>query len=129
VARNSLLMIRSQQSFSHQGRTVSADEWLLDVMFRPEVAEAQPVFVINDPEVLGLIGVRQSANRYFAFTALSPHLQEIEQQANAAHDVDAKQRTRFQSAITNLFERIMLYYRLQNTVQVARDVQDARQRL
>jgi len=36
LARNSLLMIRGGQSFQHLGRTVSADAWLLDVMFRPE---------------------------------------------------------------------------------------------
>ena len=43
IARNSLLMIRSQQSFRHEGRTVGADEWLADVLFRPKVADAQPV--------------------------------------------------------------------------------------
>jgi hypothetical protein len=75
VARNSLLMIRSQMSFrfeeqaggQKQARTVGADEWLLDVLFRPEVADAQPVFVINDPDVLSLIGQKLSqSNRYFA---------------------------------------------------------------
>src|SRR3954470_4815786 len=44
VARNTLLVIRSQQSFRHEGRTVQADEWLLDAMLRPEVADGQPIF-------------------------------------------------------------------------------------
>ena len=35
-------MIRGGQSFQHLGRTVSADAWLLDVMFRPDVAQEQP---------------------------------------------------------------------------------------
>ncbi len=118
VAKNSLLLIRSQQSFRHRGRTVSADEWLLDVMFRPEVAEEQPVFVINDPEVLGLIGLQQTPLRYFSFKTLAPHLEDIQRQASAAHQIDAKQRTRFQGAIANLFDRIYLYYRLQNTLQL-----------
>jgi ABC-type transport system involved in cytochrome c biogenesis permease subunit len=127
VARNALLMIRGQQSFRYdadgdgpeKGRTISSDEWILDVLFRPELADKYPVFVINDPEVLGLMGMRQSSNRYFSFTALGPHLDEIQKQAMAAHQVDAKQRTRFQSAIANLFERVYLYYRLKNTVQLA----------
>jgi ABC-type transport system involved in cytochrome c biogenesis permease subunit len=118
VARNTLLMIRSQQSFRHEGRTVGAEEWLLDVLFRPSVAEAQPVFVINDPEVLGLIGLRQTSDRYFSFRTLAPHLGEIEKQSQAAHPIDPKERTRFQSAIVNLFERVYLYYRLANTVQL-----------
>ena len=74
VARNSLLMIRSQQSFRFdpdgeagplKARTIEADEWVLDLMFRPEVADKQPVFEINDPDVLGLIGLRQARDRAF----------------------------------------------------------------
>ncbi len=118
VARNLLLMIRSQQSFRYQGRTVGADEWLLDVMLRPAVADAQPVFVINDPDVLGLVGLRQTSDRYFSFRTLAPYLGEIQRQAQAAHPIDAKQRTRFQSAVVNLFDRVFLYYRLKNTVQL-----------
>jgi len=118
VARNSLLMIRGQQGFRHAGYHVDADQWLLDLMFRPRVADSQPVFVINDPDVLGLLGKQQTSDRYFPFTALAPHLDEIQRQAQAAHPIDAKQRTRFQSAIVNLFDRVYLYYRLRNTIQL-----------
>jgi ABC-type transport system involved in cytochrome c biogenesis permease subunit len=117
VARNSLLLVRGQQSFTWQGRTMTADEWLLDVLFRPEVADSQPVFVIDDPEVLGLLGLRQTPDRYFSFRALEPGLAKIEQQATVAREIDSRQRTRFQGAIVNLFERLYLHYRLQNTMQ------------
>ena len=119
VARNSLLMIRSQQSFRFEDRTISADEWLLDLMFRPQVADRMPSFVINDPEVLGLLGVQQTSERYFSFALLAPHLDEIQRQAQAAHAIDAKQRTRFQSAVVNLFDRVYLYWKLRNTMQLA----------
>ncbi len=119
IARNSLLVIRSQQSFRYNDRTVNADEWLLDVLFRPEVADDQPLFVINDPDVLGLIGIKQSAERYFSFKTLVPHVDEIQKQSEAAHPIDAKQRTRYQSAIVNLFERLYLYHRLKHTMQIA----------
>jgi len=118
VARNSLLVIRSQQSFRFQDRSIQAEEWLADLMFRPRVADAQPVFVINDPDVLGLIGLKQSAERYFSFDILAPHIDEIERQAEAAHAIDAKQRTRFQGAVANLYERMVLYHRLKNTLQL-----------
>jgi ABC-type transport system involved in cytochrome c biogenesis permease subunit len=118
VARNALLVIRGQQSFRFRERTVGPDEWLLDVLFRPEVSDRQPVFVINDPEVLGLLGLRQTANRYFAFETIAPHIAEIERQAQGVHGIDAKQRTRFQAAIANLYDRLYLYYKLKNTVQL-----------
>ena len=120
VARNSLLVIRGAQAFRHEGRTIEASEWLLDVMFRPERADQQEIFQIDDPEVLGLIGLPQTSQRRFTFQTLAPHLGEIERQAQAAEPIDAKQRTRFQSAIVNLYQKVYLYFRLKNTIQLSR---------
>ena len=120
VARNSLLVIHSRQGFRHEGRTVGPDEWILDVMFRPQVADQQAIFVIDDPDVIGLIGAKQTKNRnYFSFADLSSHLDEIQKQASSAQPIAAQKRTRFQSAIVNLFERVFLYYKLRNTLQLA----------
>ncbi|HEY6106605.1 MAG TPA: cytochrome c biogenesis protein CcsA, partial [Anaeromyxobacteraceae bacterium] len=119
VARNTLLMIRGQQSLPHERRTVGAGEWLLEVLFRPQVADRQNVFRIDDPDVLGMMGMQQTSFRYFSFEHLAPHLDEIQRQASAAHAVDAKLRTRFQAAVVNLFDRVYLYHRLRNTVQLA----------
>jgi ABC-type transport system involved in cytochrome c biogenesis permease subunit len=127
IARNTLLMIRGQQSFAFdpdgdgpaKASKVSAGEWLLDLLFRPEVADRQPVFVINDPDVLGLMGLRQTANRYFTFEQIVPHVEEIQKQAMAADGKEAKLRSRFESAVVNLFERVYLYHRLKNTIQLA----------
>jgi ABC-type transport system involved in cytochrome c biogenesis permease subunit len=117
VARNSLLMIRGQQSFAFAGRTVGADEWLLDVLFHPARADEQPIFTVDDPDVLGLLGFQQSVERHYSFATLAPRIEEVERQANAARPIDARQRTRFQGAVLNLAERLYLYYRLRNTVQ------------
>jgi ABC-type transport system involved in cytochrome c biogenesis permease subunit len=120
VARNSLLVIRGAQSFQHEGRTVGASEWLLDVLFRPQVADAEAVFQIDDPDVLGLLGMPHTAQRRFSFNAMAPHLQQLEKQATAAEKIDAKQRNRFQSAAVNLAERVFLYFKLKNTIQLER---------
>ncbi len=119
IARNSLLVIRSQQSFRYNDRTVGPDEWLADVLFRADIADDQPIFVINDPDVLALMGIKQSSERYFSFKTLSPYIDEIQKQSEAAHPIDAKQRTRYQSAIVNLFDRLYLYHKLKHSVQVA----------
>ena len=120
LARNTLLVIRGQQEFRHQGTHVSAVRWLLDVMVRPDVAADYPVFVINDPDVLGMVGIRQSSQRYFSFRTLRPFLPQIQKEALTAHDVDAKKRTRFQGAVVNLFDRLYLYHRAQSTLRLAK---------
>ncbi len=119
LARNSLLVIRGRQGLVFEGRSVSADEWLLEVVFRHEVADRQPIFVIDDPDVLGLVGLGQTAERHFSFQVLAPHLEEIQRQAHSARAIDGKLRTRFQAAIAILFDRLVLYWKLRNTVQLA----------
>ncbi len=117
VARNALLVIRGQQSFRHQDRTVESTEWILDVLLRPQLADEQPIFVINDPDVLGMMGIPQTRDRYFSFRQILPAIDAIQREANTAHAIEAKQRTRFQGAVANLFERLYLYHRLKNTIQ------------
>ncbi|MFZ1375485.1 MAG: cytochrome c biogenesis protein CcsA [Geothrix sp.] len=120
LARNSLLLIHSRQVFRHEGRMVGPDEWILDVMFRPQVADQQRIFVIDDPEVISLIGAQQTKNRnYFSFADLSSHLDEVQKQAASAQPIAAQKRTRFQGAVVNLFDRVYLYYKLRNTLQLA----------
>ena len=118
TARNALLVIRGQQSFRYQDRTVGPGEWILDVLFPPQVADLQPIFVIDDPGVLGLMNMKVAKDRYYSFQKIAPFINEIQREANAAHAIDAKQRTQYQSAVANLFERVYLYHRLKNTIQL-----------
>jgi ABC-type transport system involved in cytochrome c biogenesis permease subunit len=119
VARNALLMLNGKQSVPFEGRTLSPDEWMLDLLFRPQAADAQPVFEINDPDLLSILGLKLGTERHFSFQTLAPHLQEIQDQARQADALEPPQRTRFQSAVVVLFQRIVLYNELQNTVQLA----------
>jgi ABC-type transport system involved in cytochrome c biogenesis permease subunit len=118
TARNALLVVRGQQSFRYQDRTVGSGEWILDVLFRPQVADLQPIFVIDDPGVLGLMNMKVAKDRYHSFRQIAPFINEIQREANAAQAVEAKLRTQYQSAVANLFERVYLYHRLKNTIQL-----------
>ncbi len=118
TARNALLVIRGQQSFRYQDRTVGSGEWILDVLFRPQVADLQPIFVIDNPDVLGIMKLERTKDRYYSFRQIVPFVNEIQREANAAHAIDAKLRSPYQSAVANLFERLYLYHRLKNTIQL-----------
>ncbi|UPT75433.1 MAG: hypothetical protein M0D55_07025 [Elusimicrobiota bacterium] len=56
-ARTALLSIRGKQSVAVDGETIIATRWLLDSAFKPEAADTYPAFVVDDPEVLGLLGI------------------------------------------------------------------------
>jgi ABC-type transport system involved in cytochrome c biogenesis permease subunit len=119
VARNTMLMIRGKQSVPSEGRSIGPDEWVLDLLFRPAVADKQPIFVIRDPDVLGLMGLPLSSNAYYSFETILPHLDELQKQAEAASNIEAKGRSRYQNAVLNLFQRLLTYNHLENSVQLA----------
>jgi ABC-type transport system involved in cytochrome c biogenesis permease subunit len=121
IARTSLLVLSGKQTLSLESGRKSAIEWLMDVMFMPQVASTYPVFEIDDPDVLGVMGIAQTNQRRFTYADLKPHLQTIAHQATEAEQVKSDQHSRYQSAILNLQNGIVLYQRLRNTLQVAGD--------
>ena len=114
-ARSSLLMIRSKQSVRVDGRSLPAARWLLDSAFKPETSDTYPAFVVDDPEVLGLLGLAQGKGRYFAYWQLEPKREEVSRQAAAADSVPSGARSRFQSAVLALEHRLNVYERIKNT--------------
>src|SRR5258708_3402764 len=119
VGRNSLLIIHGKQELGlDNGRTVSAIQWLSDVLFNAPVADQYPVFLVQNDEVLGLLGWEQSQRKYFSFTEFSPFLKQIEEQGDQADKLEAVQRSAYQSAILNLRNAFVLYQRLKNSVQL-----------
>ena len=119
VARNSLLIIHGKQELRlENGRTLSAIQWLTDVLFDAPGADQYPVFLVQNDEVLGLFGWEQSQRKYFSFVEFSPFLKQIEEQGDEADKLEAVQRSAFQSAILNLRNGLVLYQRLKNSVQL-----------
>jgi ABC-type transport system involved in cytochrome c biogenesis permease subunit len=126
VARNALLMIRNKSGFSGEvpadgGGTVKASfpatQWLLDVLFRPERAERYPAFVVDDPDLLGLLRIEQRGGRtYASYAEMSPRFGDVQKQAMiTATDADGR---RLQRAANNLYGRAVLHYRLERTLQL-----------
>ncbi|MEK7384043.1 MAG: hypothetical protein AAB262_12265, partial [Elusimicrobiota bacterium] len=118
-ARGALLSIRGKQSVPVDGRALSATRWLIDAAFKPEAADTYPAFVVDDPEVLGLLGLAQGKTRYFAYWQIEPRRGEISNQAAAADRQESGRRSRFQNALLNLNSRLTLYERLKNTFMIS----------
>jgi cytochrome c-type biogenesis protein CcsB len=133
VARNSLLQIRSKQavfledpakkdSLFPQGTNMTATEWLLGVMMKPEVADHQKVFRVDNPEVLASLKL-SDREKYFCFQDLMPAYEEIGRQAGRieerenAHQSEPQNRTPFEKQIMKLYNALLLYQRLMITLR------------
>jgi hypothetical protein len=119
IARNGLLVLSGKQTVHLNERRITATGWLMDMVFRPSLADVIPVFEIDDPDVLGLFGIQQSAQRRYSFLDLQPHLGELQKQAGRAEEVRPERRSRYQGAVLRLWGKVILYWRLQNSLQLA----------
>jgi ABC-type transport system involved in cytochrome c biogenesis permease subunit len=132
VARNSLLQIRSTGDvpleeapwwkFWRHARKLRSSEWLLEVFFKPEIADSRPIFLIHHPDIinslkLGDKGVEKSGLRYYTFNELRAETARVFEQARQAADVAAPKRTPYQRQILKLHNAISLYFQLKNSIQ------------
>lgn len=123
VARNFLLQIRGKQSvfledtnksgMFPQGKSLSATEWLMEVMMKPERADAEKVFRIDNPELLALLKLSDH-EKYFSFNQLAPNFEELRRQdlRIESEKRETQSRTAFEKQVVKLLDSMMLYQRL-----------------
>ncbi len=117
VARNALMIIHGKQSISDpSGHALTPSQFLLELLLRPGKADQYKLFLINNPDVLGLFGWKQEHEKYFSLAQLQPHLEIIQKQAEQADGVDEKLRNPFQKEVGKLRDHVLLYNRLKSSI-------------
>jgi ABC-type transport system involved in cytochrome c biogenesis permease subunit len=134
VARNSLLQIRGKQTApiklhfsmfnaSRRGQVVPAVDWLLEVLFKPSVADTRKVFRVDHPELVSLLRLPKANpdagedGKHFSFGQIQGALEPFEQQARAASAREPSERTPFERQTLKLWNALTLYQRLKNSVK------------
>ncbi len=116
VARNSLLQIRTKQSVITEAngktQTVTAMEWLLETMMKPESANDLKIFRIDNNEVLALLKLPDN-RKYFSLNQIRPQMDELEKQADRIEKIESANRTVFESQLMKLDEAMSLFQRLE----------------
>ena len=126
VARNSLLSISGRSIVRvTNGPPLSPSEWLIVTMTRPEEASQLKVFRIQHPDLEGVLGSYKIGLEYYSFNELTNQWQSISDQAqkllkSEAGNSDAiKLRNAFQKDLMHLYNSVMLYTRLQSSLEPA----------
>ncbi len=144
VARNTLLMLKSKQRLQVEDsegkkRTVQPIEFLLDVLVKPEIADQYAIFKVDNIEALDTLKIdykpedpnKKAATRpEVSFAQLSPAYEKIGEEAGRIfqREEDEKQkfgevkskRSPFEKEIVRLQEKMTLYMRLKNSLQLER---------
>jgi ABC-type transport system involved in cytochrome c biogenesis permease subunit len=121
IARTSLLMFQGRQRLAApDGRALIPEEWLLEVVFRPQTADTYPAFRIDNPDLLSLFGLGSDngvSSIRFSFAQLQSGQRELDRQAQLAETVDASARSAFQRAAIELREHVAYFDRLKYSFQ------------
>ena len=132
LARNSLLQLREKaaaiSSTALNGpdkqRIMSASEWLAEVMFKPETAEARPNFRIDNLELKQTLELpvepdetKNADGKHYAYAQVRPKLAALQEQARQASGVKAELQTPYQRAVLQLLKQVQLFWRLENLAQ------------
>ncbi|MDO8544858.1 MAG: cytochrome C biogenesis protein, partial [Opitutaceae bacterium] len=123
VARTSLLTMQGRQRVTApDGRAVSPEEWLLDMLFVPAVADKYQSFEIVHPEVLAMLTLSTAegaGNKRFSLDQIFKQVAELDRQAKLADATESALRSPFQRAVVQLRNNVALYQRLQNSLSAA----------
>jgi ABC-type transport system involved in cytochrome c biogenesis permease subunit len=132
VARNSLLQIRStgevpleevpSWQFWRHPQKLRSTEWLLEVFFKPEIADTRPIFLIHHPDILAEFkleekGVEKSGLRYYSFQQIEDAADAILDRGRVASKVESARRSTYERQIIKLSNAVFLYHQLKNSIQ------------
>jgi ABC-type transport system involved in cytochrome c biogenesis permease subunit len=125
VARNSLLSISGRSIVRlTNGAPVSALEWLLDTMARPEYADQLKIFRVQHPDLEGILGADKAGLEYYSFNDLTNQIGSLENQATnllakefGMGEDAAKLRNAYQQDLMHLYNSMVLYNRLKNSLE------------
>jgi ABC-type transport system involved in cytochrome c biogenesis permease subunit len=131
-ARYTLLGLNHRASVvDAQGRTLEPVEWALDVMFRPEEAAKQEVFLVDTSEVLDAVGYRAADGKKkrdrYSYLDLAPFQRALAQKADLYEGVadpntrvDPKTRSPAEGGIVALSNNIRRWVGLADLFEGAR---------
>jgi len=98
------LLVRLSGRKSCEGR--SALDWLAGVLFNPEKAMDDKIFLINNPEVADALGIPPEKRRRYTYAQLERGCETLAQLVNNASAVDPKNRSAFENDLLRTYENL-----------------------
>ncbi len=124
VARDSLLSMSGKSTVAvSNAPTLSALEWLIKTMARPEEADQLKVFRVQHPDLEGLLGTDKMGLAYYSFNELTNEFDSLSDQAKKLTESEGgiadnvKLRTPFQKDLMHLYNSVQLYVRLKSSLE------------
>lgn len=116
LARNTLILTRSKQTaLDSQGQPVPAIEFLARLFFEPAAAAEYPIFRLDNPDLLDLVGQPNDQTTHLSYSQLRPYLKTIDTQ-NKLVPEQAAERSPYHHALIKLFRSVLRYQNLEKGI-------------
>ncbi|CAN5598253.1 cytochrome c biogenesis protein CcsA [soil metagenome] len=94
-------------------KPVPATRWLLDTFAGTDKADEYRIFRIDNPELLGLLGLDQDRSpRLFSYREVIAHQDKLQEQMIRIDQLENNKRGLFERKTSELFQHLQLYVRL-----------------
>ena len=102
------------------GRTIPADAWLLEVLAKPEAADARPIFPVRERALLAKLSLpatRGAATTYLAFQDVRTKVAAVSKETERIAKMKDADRAPWERELLTLRAKLIAYERLKNSVQ------------
>jgi len=119
-----LLRLSGRKSLpqGEDGPKLRSTEWLLELVYHPDVADEQRVFIVSDDAALDAIGLahvdKRKRDRY-SLHELQPGIDKLFAKATEYSRIEPKDRDSVQTQIVNLAEAVDMYGALRGRMSLA----------
>lgn len=107
AARHLVSVSSGKQSIRDNGEKISAIEYLIDLVAKPEAIKGTPILRVDHPDVLALMEFRPEDAGKLDFNTIESHWDKIQLQAQLASQVDRQERDGYQRAVLKLHSQVM----------------------
>lgn len=142
LARNSLLQINEMQTLDLEPwkgpfethLTTNALPWLATVMMNPRVADAWPVFRVDNPDLIAFLKLpdrnpsQHQDGEHYSWNQIAPSLDAFDRENTRVEQIESASRSAYENDVIKVHDRMVLYAQLKNTIQPD-DAQDWKQEL
>lgn len=114
-ARLKLLQFSGKSTYQER----AALDWMAGLLFRPEAAQGDQVFMINHPEVPEALGIDPGDRRWFSFAELHTGLGKLHEMAVNAFEIPGEERSPVEKELLRVYQNLREYSDLVQAFQFA----------
>jgi len=107
-ARSLLLQFSGKNTYEKK----PAIDWLARALFDPTRSREQPVFLINNPQIVESLGIEADKHRRYSFAQLEEKFETLQRLAQAAAEIEQKERDIVEAELIRVYENVKLYSNL-----------------